>query len=979
MRKFSTKLSFLMFVTLFMSFSVVAQRAITGMIKDAATGEALIGANVLIKGSSIGTITDVDGSFSLNAKEGDVLVISYTGYTGTEVTVTGQSAYDIQLSAGKFLDEVVVVGYGTQKQKELTSAVVSVGAKDFNKGPIASPAQLLQGKVAGLQVYNRGGNPNAQPTMRLRGLSTVGANVQPLIVIDGVIGASLQNVDPADIESMDVLKDGSAAAIYGSRGSSGVIIVTTKKGKQGFKMSYNGQMGASTKQRQLKIMTPAEFKAAGGTDLGAETSWVDEVTRTGSDMVHNIAAEGGTGNTTYRVSGNYRNTDGILLGSGFEQVNARARLSTKAFNDKLSIDFNTSFTNRSSEFGYPEALRYALMYNPTAPIFGKDSKFPFNSDQFGGYFETLGLFDSFNPVSIAKQNTNTGKTKEFIYGADLGYNITNAFKWNLRFSQQATDFGSRQYAPTTTLFRGTATSPTRKGRADFYNNETEFRLLETYGNYLITSGNTNVTLTGGYSFQQNNFREHSLGIGDFPNAARDYSNNIGLSQDLQNAGLIGAGSYTGPDEKIIAFFARANATIGDGIFLNASIRREGSTKLGSDNRWGWFPSVGAGVDLNNYLNLSGVDVLKFRIGYGVTGALPGPNGLSRDVRNVVNGSDGSVSTRLARAGNPNLKWEEKGELNAGLDFGLGKLTGSVDVFNRNIKDFILEVIVDAAQFGVDRQFQNAGQLTARGLEVALDYNVFDNGSAAWSTGLRMSTYNTILKDYIQEKNVIGNLGSPGQNGTNMILIREGQQVGQIWGPVYDGVGDNGVPKFKDVNGDGKFVTGQDKALEPDADFEVLGRGFPTFELGWNNNLSVGGFDINAFFRGAFGHSLVNSFRAFYEPRISTQTSYNFMNTRLAVPELRTAQFSSLYVEKADFFKLDNLSISRRIPLESKSISNLSISLTGNNLFVITKYTGSDPEPALFDTEGAGVLAPGIDRRANFFAPRVFALGVNFNF
>lgn len=968
-----------MFVTLFMSFSVVAQRAITGMIKDAATSEALIGANVLIKGTSTGTITDVDGSFSLNAKEGDVLVISYTGYTGTEVTVTGQNTYEIMLNAGKFLDEVVVVGYGTQKQKELTSAVVSVGAKDFNKGPISSPAQLLQGKVAGLQIYNRGGNPNAQPTMRLRGLSTVGANVQPLVVIDGVIGASLQNVDPADIESMDVLKDGSAAAIYGSRGSSGVIIVTTKKGKQGFKMSYNGQLGASTKQRQLKIMTPAEFKAAGGTDLGAETSWVDEVTRTGSDMVHNIAAEGGTGNTTYRVSGNYRNTDGILLGTGFEQVNARARLSTKAFNDKLSIDFNTSFTNRSSEFGYPEALRYALMYNPTAPIFGKDSKFPFNSDQFGGYFETLGLFDSFNPVSIAKQNTNTGKTKEFIYGADLGYNITNAFKWNLRFSQQATDFGSRQYAPTTALFRGTATSPTRKGRADFYNNETEFRLLETYGNYLITSGNTNISLTGGYSFQQNNFREHSLGIGDFPNAVRDYSNNIGLSQDLQNAGLIGAGSYTGPDEKIIAFFGRANATLGDGIFLNASIRREGSTKLGADSRWGWFPSVGAGVDLNNYLNLSGVDVLKLRVGYGVTGALPGPNGLSRDVRNVVNGSDGSVSTRLARAGNPDLKWEEKGELNAGIDFGLGKLTGSVDVFNRNIKDFILEVTVDAAQFGVDRQFQNAGQLTARGLEVALDYNVFDNGSAAWSTGLRMSTYNTILEKYIQEKNVIGNLGSPGQNGTNMILIREGQQVGQIWGPVYDGVGDNGVPKFKDVNGDGKFVTGQDKALEPDADFEVLGRGFPTFELGWNNNLSVAGFDINAFFRGAFGHSLVNSFRAFYEPRISTQTSYNFMNTRLAVPELRTAQFSSLYVEKADFFKLDNLSISRRIPLESKSISNLSISLTGNNLFVISKYTGSDPEPALFDTEGAGVLAPGIDRRANFFAPRVFALGVNFNF
>ncbi|HMP32229.1 MAG TPA: TonB-dependent receptor plug domain-containing protein, partial [Saprospiraceae bacterium] len=415
-------------------FSMVAQKAITGMITDAANGDALIGANILIKGTSTGTITDIDGTFSLNASVGDVLVISYTGYTGTELTVTNESVYNIQLSAGRFLDEVVVVGYGSQRQKEITSAVVSVGEKDFNKGPIASPAQLLQGKVAGLSIYNRGGNPNAQPTMRLRGLSTVGDNVQPLIVIDGVIGASLQNVDPADIESMDVLKDGSAAAIYGSRGSSGVIIVTTKKGKQGFKMSYNGQLGASTKARQLKIMTPSEFKQAGGTDLGAETFWVDEVTRTGNDMVHNISAEGGSGNTTYRVSGNYRSTDGILLGSGFEQLNTRARLSTKALNDKLSIDFNTSFTNRSSEFGYPEALRYALMYNPTAPIFGKDSKFPFNEEQFGGYFETLGLFDSFNPVSIAKQNSNTGRLKEFIYGTDLAYAFSNAFKWNLRYS-----------------------------------------------------------------------------------------------------------------------------------------------------------------------------------------------------------------------------------------------------------------------------------------------------------------------------------------------------------------------------------------------------------------------------------------------------------------------------------------------------------------------------------------------------------------
>ena len=487
-----------------------------------------------------------------------------------------------------------------------------------------------------------------------------------------------------------------------------------------------------------------------------------------------------------------------------------------------------------------------------------------------------------------------------------------------------------------------------------------------------------IDLTAGYSYQQNNFRENSFGIGDFPNNSRDFSNLIGVSQDLQNSGLINAGSYTSPDEKIIAFFGRANFTYDDAIFVNASIRREGSTKLGANNRWGWFPSLGAGIDINKYAQISGVDVLKFRVGYGVTGALPGGNGLSQDLRGLINGSDGSVSTRLNRAANDSLRWEQKAELNAGIDFGSGKLTGSVDVFNRNIRDFILEVDIVPIR-GVNRQTRNAGQLTARGVELALNYDVFNSGSTSYSTGLVMSTYTTILKEYIQRQNIIGNLGSPGQNGTNMILIREGERVGQIWGPVFDGVGEKGVPKFQDVNGDGKIVAAQDKGLEPDADFKVLGNGFPTFELGWNNNLSVGGFDINAFFRGAFGHSLVNSFRAFYEPQISTQSSYNFMNTRLKVDGLTTAQFSSLYVEKADFFKLDNLSISRRIPLSSTAITNLRVSLTGNNLFVISKYTGSDPEPALFDTEGAGVLAPGIDRRANFFAPRVFALGVNFNF
>ncbi|MCB0636833.1 MAG: TonB-dependent receptor plug domain-containing protein, partial [Lewinella sp.] len=442
-------------------------QTITGTVTDAETGESLIGANILVVGTSTGTITDFDGTYSLNVPAGATqLEFSYTGYSSQVIDIAGRSTIDVMMSAGELLDEVVVVGYGSQKEKEITSAVTSVGADEFNRGPITDPAQLLQGKVAGLQVYNRGGNPNGQSVVRLRGISTVGANTEPLVVVDGIIGASLDNVDPNDIESISVLKDGSAAAIYGSRGSSGVILVTTRSGSKDagrVEFTYNGQVGASTAFNSVPVMDAQQFVATGGTDLGSQTNWTDEVTRTGISNVHSLAASGGAGNTSYRLSGNYRNVDGILDNSGFEQFNARLNFSTKTLNDKVTISFNSSFTNRNSDFGFNEALRYAVLYNPTAPVYGKDAPFPFASDQYGGFFETLGLFDSFNPVSIIQQNTNQGKRNEFTYGAQVGYNITNNLSITGRVAQQSTTIDNREYYPTTSLFRGNATSPTRKG------------------------------------------------------------------------------------------------------------------------------------------------------------------------------------------------------------------------------------------------------------------------------------------------------------------------------------------------------------------------------------------------------------------------------------------------------------------------------------------------------------------------------------
>lgn len=369
------------------------------------------------------------------------------------------------------LEEVVIVGYGSQQKKEITTAVTSVSSEDFNQGTVNDPTQLLQGKVAGLTIVNKGGDPNTNGTVRLRGISTIGGNQEPLVVIDGVLGGSLNNVDPNDIENITVLKDGSAAAIYGTRGSAGVILITTKSGKVGqpMQLTYNGQFATSSIANQIDIMNADEFLAAGGNDLGSDTDWIDEVTQTGYSHVHNIAAVGGTNDVSYRVSGNFRKLDGILYNTGFKQLNARTNLTARLFDDKLKIDFNSALTRRDSKYGFNEALRYAITYNPTAPVFGKDAPFPFASSQYGGgFFETLGLFDSFNPASIARQSENDGTTNTINYSMNFNYRLTDHLAANVNFATQNIKNNRSQYYPTTALYLGNAVSPTTRGLANSY-------------------------------------------------------------------------------------------------------------------------------------------------------------------------------------------------------------------------------------------------------------------------------------------------------------------------------------------------------------------------------------------------------------------------------------------------------------------------------------------------------------------------------
>ena len=989
--------------------SFAQQGTVSGTVTDA-DGAPLPGATLLIKGTTTGVTTDFDGNFTIEADASAVLVASYVGFASQEITVGNQTNISFALQPSNELDEVVVVGYGSTTKKEITSAVTKVSEEEFNRGTVNSPSELLQGKVAGLSIYNKGGNPNEDAVIRLRGLSTVGANSQPLIVVDGIIGASLKNLDPNDVESMTVLKDGSAAAIYGSRASSGVILITTKRGKSGkTSITYNSSIASASIARKVENMTGNEFVAAGGTDLGARTDWLDLVTRNAITSIHNVAVSGGYDDTNFRMSSNFRDAEGILENSGFKQFNTRFQASTKLLNDKLRIDLTGSYTKRNSDYSFNEALRYAVLYNPTAPVLGVDSPYPFKDVPYGGYFETLGLFDSFNPASIINQNLNEGSRNEFIYGVKFKYNVTNNIILNATYSEQNNRLTDKEYYRTTSLFRGGADSPTRKGLARLYTYEDRFKLFELFGDVSFNaSEKLDLKFTGGYSWQEETYFDYFLEAGDFPNndlvSRLNFINALEWSQDQINAGFININSNASPEQRIIAFFGRLSATFDDAIYFNASVRHEGSTKLGENSKWGTFPAFGIGADLNKYIGWDNVDLFKVRFGYGVTGALPREYGLAQ-AGYEPDGSNPLVSVPI-RQPNPDLRWEEKAETNFGIEFNSGHFGATLDIYSRKVSDLILEQTIEASDlpskviFISNNQFRNTGDITTNGFELGVNYDFIKSENLTYNSGLVFSTYKSTLDKFDGTSTLQGNLGAPGQNDTTVILVAEGEEIGQIYGPVWDGTVTNGSQNFVDVNGDGTIQTDQKigNAIDADnngvldGDLTKLGKGIPDFELGWSHSLQYKNWDASLFFRGAFGHSMVNSFRVFYEPRVGSQGSYNYINTKYADPSITNAKFSSLYVEKADFVKLDNLQIGYafNISEDNKYVESVRLSLSAQNLFTITSYTGADPEPVFSDrgsvdngaflsADPPNPLIPGIDRRYNYFLARTFTLGVNVNF
>jgi TonB-dependent starch-binding outer membrane protein SusC len=996
MRKFYLSLSRYLAALLILVTSVAwsQSKTVSGKVTSADDGSGIPGVNVLEKGTSNGTVTDANGAYSISLGSNATIVFSFVGYTTQEIVVGNQTVVDANLQLDvTSLSEIVVTGYGTQEKKELTSSVTSVKAEDFNVGTVNDPAQLLQGKVAGLNIAKPGNDPNGGYNIRLRGIASFGANTEPLIVIDGVIGGSLNTVDPNDIASIDVLKDGSAAAIYGSRGGSGVILITTKSGKSGkMVVEYNGSTAVEGIQNTIDVMTAEEYRQIGTGDVrdfGASTDWLKEVTQTGHYQVHNLSLSGGANGTTYRGSFNVRDAKGIAVNSGFNQINGRFNLTQKALKDRATFTINLSTQRKEAEYGFLESLRYAIISNPTMPVYATPET---EAGNFGGYAER-GIFDYFNPVSIANQNKSDGTDSRLLYSLRAEYDFSDLLP-GLRaaafYSQQNESEVKGQYFAKTSKWIGA----NRNGLGNRFTRQKNNELFELTVNYDKDLGSTNLALLGGYSFQDFSEEEFGLQGGNF--LLDDYTyNNLTAGLDFREG--LGQVHSRATSNRLVAFFGRANLNINNNYFVSASARYEGSSRFGTNNQWGIFPAVSAGVTLSNLVEIPAVNTLKLRASYGVTGNQPadsyaslqlvGPTGSFFYNGRYIN-TYGPVSNA-----NPDLKWETKAEFDFGVDFSMldNRLTGTADYYTRNTNDLLLFVNVPVPPNLFQQTLVNIGELKNQGFELALNYLVINKPTLSWSTGMNFATMSTKVISLSKGGLSVGeggilyraNMGSPGQNSTSLVRVKEGDKLGQLWGVVQEGVNADGTIKFKDLNGDGTFCNCDD-------DRQVIGNGLPDLTVGWNNSLTFGNWDATVFFRGSFGHELVNSYRGFYENlEPTTVVNYNVVNTKYFDPNIKKATVNDTHVEKADFVKLDNMSIGYTFPMQGKAVSRFRVYVAGQNLFVITKYTGVDPEVRYVDTQDTDpngflparpdALSPGVERRGTYFTTRTVTFGVNLAF
>lgn len=964
-------------------------REVSGTVLDAEMRDPLPGVTVLIKGTTRGTTTDMDGRFRISVQPGDqTLVFSFVGFTPQEFAIGNQSTFNVELSEDiQSLQEAVVIGYGTQDRKEITSAVASVGSEQFNRGNFPNPTQLLQGKVAGLNVSRPGGNPNAQPQIRLRGISSFGASQSPLIVLDGVIGASIDAVDPNDIESFDVLKDASAAAIYGTRGAAGVILITTKKGasKKGISSVTINTFGTAEQATNLiPILSPEEFVARGGLDYGSRTDWRKEVTQTATNGTVNASITGGFENTSFLASVNYRNNDGIVKGTNRETLNTRFNMNHGALNNRLRMNLNLTYTNTDAVDVNSEAVRYATIYNPTAPIF-EDT--PDANRQFGGYFQRP-LFDFFNPVALINQQRFTNEVRAALYSYRVEFDLTDKLTLSSQFSQDkltvlGTEFFSRQDFGAGFGRLGQA------GQRMFDRTQSIWNGTLRYQNEIF-SGMDFTFLLGAES---QTFAERGSNMSSARFLFDQGPNNIGAG-----------GLRFGPGTDMSSFasrailnslFGRANFNYNNTYFLSASLRAETYSGFGRENQTGYFPAVSAGADFTQIFDMGVFSQFKPRASFGVVGQLPpsptlalgifgNGNRIPLDPLNPVNSV--FVGPRQLSNPNPQLKWETTREITVGLDYGIlnGKITGQIDYYTRTISDLIFNVEVPVGApnefapgnfYTATNIWANIGDLTSGGFEFLAQLNGTNLGAVSWTPSINFTIYQRARIGNIGVGSIRlpeirqGVPGAPGQNNNPIVWNREGERIGDFYGPRMLGLTDGGEYILSGENPD---------------EFERLGNGLPTGDFGFSNAFAYKNWDLNFLLRGSWGHMIYNSFRGFYENADGASLTWNSVltrNTPTSPLVTSTPTFSDLYLEKGDFARLDNLQLGYNVPSKSAFVNNLRLYAGVQNLFTITQFSGVDPEVRWTDGTGndANPLAPGIERRNTYFLPRIWTAGLTLTF
>ena len=978
---------FLLLTLLSFSLTALAQQKVTGKVKDS-SGEPVIGASVVVKGNNtMGTITDFDGNFMLDVPAKSVLVISYIGYVTQEVPTAGKNSLEIVLKEDtKTLDEVVVIGYGTQRKGDVTSSVASVKADNFVKGAVKDVGQLIQGKVAGLAITNPNGDPTGSTQIRLRGTNTIGgANTAPLVLIDGIPG-KLGTVAPEDVESVDVLKDGSAAAIYGTRGTNGVILITTKqaKGVDINQVEYNGYVSTSLIAKKLDMLNADEFRTLyPDQDHGADTDWIDEISRTPVSHVHNLSLMGGNSKTNYIANLNYASRQGIMKKSDFESFQGRIEVTHRMFDDKLKLKFGLfgkknqmeSTTSGGSFRGW--VYGQATRRNPTDPVRNED----------GTWNENVSKFEYENPLALLYEAEGNVKKTQLRYNGNIVYNPIKDLTLSAVFSY-IRDNMNRGYGETLNHI-----SALRDGLAGWSSvgayTKME-KLMELTAQYNKEIGAHKFSVLGGYSYNETDFEELWIDNYGFQDDYFGGWHNIGIGSALKD-GKANIGSKKTPTN-LIGFFGRATYSFKNRYLLMGALRYEGASQLwGTDNAWGLFPSISVGWRITEEAfmkNQKIFDDLKLRVGYGVTGSQPKDPFLG--VAMLKYGSyafvNGNWVQTIVPASNPNpdLKWEEKKETNIGLDFVSwgGRLSGSIDYYNRDVDGLIYEYGVPTPPNLYNKTMANGGTMRNRGVEVLVTVVPVQNKDFEWSTtgtfSLNSNKLISLSGSIFKSDYDYFNTGTVEYSGqvADSHRVQVGESIGNFYGFKVVDVDSEGRWIYEDRNGE--LVNYKDFTHAPE-DKHVIGNGLPKWYAGWNNTLRYKNFDLNVTMRGAFGFQIINGGRMNYENvknsrfenRLKSVNDLVFGKHTLS-PEVEP-EFNSYYVEDGDYWKIDNITLGYSFGQVGKYIKSLRIYGSVLNALTITGYKGIDPEVS---TDG---LTPGYDTRDRYPSVRSFTFGVNVKF